>query len=235
MEVNSAGTIVGSLLLPLHKGRPGISSQAFVWRGGHLTELPSMPGYPSGAASAINDRGDIACNAERFEHEGEQVRLLSRAYLWSGGRRTDLGVLPGCNSAMVNGINNLGEIIGQAASETYAVAVGLQRPFVWQNHHLTELKLPEGRKSSSPFGLNDHGEIVGVAGNEDGTGLNEEAVAVLWRGGQVYDLNSLIPSDAGWTLDAAHAVNNQGQIAGEGLHDGQKRAFLLTPLQSPQP
>ena len=144
-----------------------------------------------------------------------------------------MGVLPGCNSATVNGINNLGEIIGQATSATYAEAAGPMRPFVWQNHRLTELKQPEGSTSSSPFGLNDHGEIVGVAGN--GVGSDGAMVAVLWRRGQVYDLNSLIPSDAGWTLISAHAVNSQGQIAGQGLHDGQKRAFLLTPLQSPQP
>ncbi len=43
------------------------------------------------------------------------------------------------------------------------------------------------------------------------------------------DLQTLIPADAGWTLQQAEAINDHGQIAGTGLHNGQLRAFLLLP------
>lgn len=35
---------------------------------------------------------------------------------------------------------------------------------------------------------------------------------------------------ADWILYAASGINNLGQIAGNGAHNGQKRGFLLTPL-----
>ena len=44
------------------------------------------------------------------------------------------------------------------------------------------------------------------------------------------DLNDLIPPDSGWLLQRANDINDQGQIVGRGITDGQFRAFLLTPL-----
>ncbi len=46
------------------------------------------------------------------------------------------------------------------------------------------------------------------------------------------DLNTLIPRDSGWVLLSANDINNRGQIVGYGRRNGQKRAFLLTPLRS---
>jgi len=43
------------------------------------------------------------------------------------------------------------------------------------------------------------------------------------------DLNDRIPSDSGWVLVDARDINNEGQIVGNGVHNGQRRAFLLTP------
>jgi hypothetical protein len=43
------------------------------------------------------------------------------------------------------------------------------------------------------------------------------------------DLNSLIPADSGWVLSQANAINENGEIAGEGEFTGQTHAFLLLP------
>lgn len=43
------------------------------------------------------------------------------------------------------------------------------------------------------------------------------------------DLNTRIPTDSGWILSDATAVNSNGQIAGQGLVRGTPRAFRLTP------
>jgi hypothetical protein len=48
------------------------------------------------------------------------------------------------------------------------------------------------------------------------------------------DLNSLIDPLAGWELISANALNESGQVAGSGLHRGEFRAFLLTPVPEPQ-
>jgi hypothetical protein len=55
--------------------------------------------------------------------------------------------------------------------------------------------------------------------------------ALLWIDGEVYDLNSLIPPDTGWTLFSAEAINAQGEIVCVGAYDGfvSPRGFKLTP------
>ena len=68
-------------------------------------------------------------------------------------------------------------------------------------------------------GINGLGQVVGVSGNS----------AFLYSGGKLTDLNSAIDPNAGWTLDYANGINNNGQITGFGFHDGRTEAFLLTP------
>ena len=47
----------------------------------------------------------------------------------------------------------------------------------------------------------------------------------------MFELQSLLDaSGAGWTLTSATAINNRGQIVGTGLHNGQPRGFLMTPV-----
>jgi len=53
--------------------------------------------------------------------------------------------------------------------------------------------------------------------------------ATLWQNGRPTDLNTLLPPHSGWVLTEARAVNDHGQIAGQGLLDGKPCAFLLTP------
>jgi probable HAF family extracellular repeat protein len=55
------------------------------------------------------------------------------------------------------------------------------------------------------------------------------AAAFRWASGVMTDLNTLLVPGQNWRLDAARAISDQGQIVGTGLHDGQPRAFLLTP------
>lgn len=48
------------------------------------------------------------------------------------------------------------------------------------------------------------------------------------------DLNNLIPGNSGWELLEARAINDSSQIAGHGFHNGEFKAFLLTPARSIQ-
>jgi hypothetical protein len=48
------------------------------------------------------------------------------------------------------------------------------------------------------------------------------------------DLNDCLDdSGAGWTLGDAMAINDLGQIVGNGWHEGTIHAFLLTPVPEP--
>ena len=60
--------------------------------------------------------------------------------------------------------------------------------------------------------------------------------AFLYSNGSMLDLNSLIASSSGFTLEDASAINNQGDIVGYGINaEGQQDAFLLTPEATPEP
>ena len=53
----------------------------------------------------------------------------------------------------------------------------------------------------------------------------------------IQTLSSLISSSSGWSNLNATAINDAGQIVGQGLINGQEQAFLMTPIadQVPEP
>jgi hypothetical protein len=57
--------------------------------------------------------------------------------------------------------------------------------------------------------------------------------AALWSNGTATDLNSLVNAASGWVLLSANSINDSGQIVGDGIFNGQKEAFLLTPTPIP--
>lgn len=59
-----------------------------------------------------------------------------------------------------------------------------------------------------------------------------ERWAILLENGVLHDLNDLIDPTAGWFLLEAMAINDYGQITGMGVKDGEKHAFLLTPVEN---
>ena len=73
--------------------------------------------------------------------------------------------------------------------------------------------------------VNNSGQMVG------GTPRGSECcdLALLYSDGNFYALNSLIPANSGWVLNAATAINDRGQIAGYGVINGQTHAFRLDP------
>jgi probable HAF family extracellular repeat protein len=74
------------------------------------------------------------------------------------------------------------------------------------------------------LGINNNGQVVGFSGGS----------AFLYSGGAMIDLNTLIPTNSGWTLEEATGINDSGQICGYGRNpSGQDDAFLLTPVPEP--
>jgi hypothetical protein len=56
-----------------------------------------------------------------------------------------------------------------------------------------------------------------------------EEHAFLWKDGVMVDLNDLIPKHSPWILQSAAGINDSGQIAGQGVINGEVHAFLATP------
>lgn len=108
------------------------------------------------------------------------------------------------------GINDVGAVTGHDYSSG--------QPYVYQNGVIHDLGA-----SGYAFGINNGGEVVGVG----------DSGAFVYSNGAVQNLNSLIPSNSGWSLSVARAINNDGQIVGFGTYNGEQAAFLLTPMAVP--
>ena len=88
-----------------------------------------------------------------------------------------------------------------------------------------------GVPGSVAYGIGNSGDVVGQGQGTPG-GVNH---AILWDGGNAYDLNTLLDSSgAGWILEGAWDINDNGQIATYGrFQDGWMHALLLTPIPEP--
>ncbi|PYS11765.1 MAG: hypothetical protein DMG15_16715 [Acidobacteria bacterium] len=85
--------------------------------------------------------------------------------------------------------------------------------------------LPGGTQSYA-YAINNLGQAVGASDSS----VSEQR-SVLFDGGRVIDLNTLIPSGMGWFLTEARDINDSGQIVGTGIFNGHERAFLLSPVR----
>ena len=191
--------------------------QAVLWETGSAPKALGTLGGRSGAATAINDSGQVVGKAGTINNSG------NRAFLWQEGTgMQDLGALDGGQRSAASDINSRGQVVGISDTD------GPERAFLWQEETgMQDLgALAEGR-SSEASGINDWGAVVGTATDSEGQGR-----AVLWNGRKMRDLNSKIDPNSDWLLTWALDINNSGQILASGLlgSDDSQRAVLLTPV-----
>lgn len=212
--VNDAGQVAGSAETGGHDRWRAAVARAFLWDGGAMTDLGTLGG-PYSRAYGISSAGVIVGKADTA------VFGQTHAFTWSDGQMQDLGTLGGANSLAYR-INDRGQVVGY--SET---GKGTTRhAFLTTEGQMRDLGTLPGLEDSVACDVNGAGEAVGSAmPAPDAPGQR----ALLWRGGQIIDLNHLLPPNSGWVLTGASAINNKGQIAGNGTLRGQPHAFLLTP------
>lgn len=219
-DINNEGQIVGGIWAPSN------SLSACVWSpDNRLTELYALPNQKYSMARAINNKGQI-------------VGSSGRAVLWQDGGIVDLAVPEGRSSCACD-INDRGEITGNVT--TYD---GIDIPFLHDGSRIKVLNISEGG-SGQARSINNLSQIVGTIEQGDYHGYRH---AFLWQNGTIFDLNKFIPLNTGWHLLDAVAINDVGQIVGEGVlrpvwshcntHisqgnvtlSGKSHAFLLTPV-----
>jgi probable HAF family extracellular repeat protein len=123
-------------------------------------------------------------------------------------------------SSIAYGINDAGVAVGWMTSQPDAP----RHAFRSTGSGLEDLGTLGGTNSVAND-INASGVIVGNA--ELSSGVTH---AFYYSDETMIDLNSLVPAGSGWELLSANAVNNRGEVVGQGRFQGELRAYKLSPL-----
>jgi probable HAF family extracellular repeat protein len=162
--------------------------------------------------NAINSSGHVV--GEAYGADGKY-----HAFYWPGsGPMQDLGFFASTQGKAVD-ISDNGIILGIGGGS-----------FLWQGGVSTLISTPE-HPGIRGVAVNNAGQVVGQSVDAQNIG-----VPVTWHSADgAANLNDLLEptTGAGWTLFYVNDVNNAGQIVGQGIHNGELRAFLMTPIPEP--
>jgi probable HAF family extracellular repeat protein len=205
--INDAGMVVGQTS----------QYEAFVAVDGEFVLIDKAPNYVAAIGSCINGFGDMA-----GYHIGETTDIGDKAFVRFGGQVQVLEI-PGAYSHNALGLNDSRQVCGWLRKDPSSPTIA----FVWQDGQLTLIPplVPGERASSQAKAINRAGVVVGACDRPQGG-----TYAFMWQDGVGYELNKLMDdASAGWRLLSATAINNHGQIVGQGTFNGVRRAFLATP------
>lgn len=219
-DINDLGQIVGYGALPANGQQRGALWQA----DNTITNLGDLPGAWDGAAYSINNDGVVAGYSSALEH----VRYRGCRYDAANGL-LDLGTLGGFSSDAA-AVNEAGVIVGTSHTGPTSATDNYPRfhAFRWSEGVMTDLGVYPGDNHSHGLAINNQGDIVGAGKISI---FSTFVRALLWRNGQVIDLNTRIPAGSGWHLRHAYAINDSGWITCDGSYlGGGSRAVLLVPM-----
>ncbi|MGH7131615.1 MAG: GC-type dockerin domain-anchored protein [Phycisphaerales bacterium] len=213
--INAAGTIVGTnYAANSYPGAIGNQSFAFKWvqTGANAGTLGMIPLH---AAYDIND-SDLVVG----QLNGLPYRLnLGNSQLTSMGT---LGGSVGSGAAM--SINNNGAAVGWSPAPN-----NFRHAFVWtQGGGMVDIHPSSLSGSllgeSFAYDINASGMVVGqfYGGNSGPNGH-----AFLYYNGLYRDLNTWLPANSGWVLEAAYGINDAHCIVGRGKRNGQTEGFVM--------
>jgi probable HAF family extracellular repeat protein len=156
LAINSRDQVVGWVML-------GSVQHAFLWERGALRDLGTVAGA-STMATAINDHGVVAGWGATSPTSG-----LSVIFRWDGEMH-DLGCPEGTITCEAFGMNERGDIVGEAISSAID---GGGFAFIHRDgafHRLDDLAQGAGGwRFTNAFSINDAGQIVGLGSlNGDG-------------------------------------------------------------------
>jgi probable HAF family extracellular repeat protein len=206
-----------------------------VWTLGppdQIQDLPLIAGDSSGAATAINDHGQIVgisgiCDQAVGRHTAKH------AVLWENGTVTDIypdAPAPWWNTPTA--INQRGDVVGFAGDPAF-VEGDILHAFLWTREDgIRQLKPLQRRVpahvDSEAYGINEARQIVGISCDADFV----DCRAVVWNNGTVpTDLNELKGSYSDH-LESAKDINNKGEITGRAVDPttGVLTAYLAVPV-----
>jgi probable HAF family extracellular repeat protein len=197
-----------------------------------IQDLPLIPGDTSGAATAINDNGQIVgisgiCDQAVGRHTARH------AVLWENGGVTDLGNLGAQWWNTPTAINQRGDVVGFDGDPAF-VEGDIVHAFMWTREDgIRHLKPLQGRLpkhvDSEAYGINEARQVVGISCDANFV----DCRAVIWdHGNTPTDLNELKGSYSA-RLESAKDINDNGEITGRAIDgNGVRTAYLAIPLNS---
>ncbi len=199
-----------------------------VWepRRDRLRELPLLPGDSSGAATAINARGQVVGISGACD-QAVGRRTAKHAVLWENGRAIDLGDLGAGTWNTPTAINQRGDVAGFASLPSSDPDNPPLRAFLWTRRGgIRDLGTLPGDVSSQATGINERRQVVGSSCAADGS-----CRAFLWEDGEMKDLNDLVPGSTGVLINGQD-INERGEITGRAIDAaGERPAFVAKPVR----
>jgi len=192
--------------------------------------LPLFSGDSSGAATAINNRGQIV-GISGVCDQAVGRRTAMHALLWDKGTVTDLGNLGAKLWITPMALNQSGDIVGFGATSETDLNGDFLRAFIWTRR--------DGMKRIDPLpgldhvlsqatGINESGQVVGSSCTVDGACLG-----FLWQNGVIKNLNDpdVTPGFNGVIINAQD-INDDGEITGRAFDPaaGDIKTFIAVPI-----
>ncbi len=197
-----------------------------IWGPGtnQMQTLPLESGDDSGAATAINDRGEVVGISGTCDQAVGRY-TATHMVLWKDGRPIDLGNIGGNAWNTPMAINQQGDVVGFA--NTLPGPGFSLHAFFWSHTGgaPTDLGvLYAGDSVSQALGINDRDQVVGLS-------CGNVCHGFLWQDGVMTDLNTLTPNYNGMIEDAQD-INDLGQITGQALDSasGSLVSFQAIPI-----
>jgi len=206
-----------------------------IWGPGteQIRDLPLISGDTSGAATAINNRGQIVGISGTCDQAVGRYSA-KHAVLWDEGSVVDIGNLGVelWNTPMA--INQRGDIVGFFGTDPTDLDGNYLRGFFWSKkegiREIAPLPLT-GHISSQANGINERGQVVGFSCT-----IEADCRAFLWENGVLKNLNDLLAPGFNGVLLLAQDINDQGEITGRAFDPatGLRRAFVAVPVTNSQ-
>lgn len=194
-----------------------LTTGSFLWDSNNgMVDLGNLGGTCTVAAD-LNNRGQVTgvsyLTGDTSQH----------AFMWDGSMH-DLGEAFGGNKSGAIAINDHGQVVGFA----YYPGDVIFHAALWKHAgETTDLGTVGNDACSYSGAINAKMQVVG--GSKFSCDLDPSR-AFLWEDGSIFDLNALISPGSALYLQNAYAINDQAEIAGQGVDsNGNQHAFLLIP------
>jgi probable HAF family extracellular repeat protein len=203
----------------------GTTCLGFLWQDGSMTPLSTLGGYNS-AASMINNRGEVAGNAETATPDltcppydpakGQYQVLQDEPVVWKNGQIEQLPTYGGDPDGYAIAINDSGQVAGGSGTcSTGDPVIGLYfspvHALLWESDGtVTNLGSLGGAFGNQAHNMNNRGQVVGASD------LAGDAVfhGFVWsRSTGMQD----VPPLPGDTYSVALAINDAGEVGGVSL------------------